>query len=246
MLQADFRDGRGSAGRRQGVAARDSRIADLDPGFRLADAYPSQEVTVADLFAHRSGLPGTAGDELETLGYGRNDILHRLRLVKPASSFRAGYAYSNFGLTEGAVAAARAIGKPWEEVEEERLFKPLGMASTSGRYRDFLAHPNRAEDRAGRGRLDGPRQTRSGCAIAGRRNQLSSREISRNGCGWCWRTARSTVSRSFAADSAGAEPPAGDGARAGSGPENAGFLRIGLGHWVSQLWRGMDACRGVQ
>lgn len=124
----------------------DSRIADLDPGFRLADAYPSQEVTVADLFAHRSGLPGNAGNELEALGYGRNDILYRLRLVKPASSFRAGYAYSNFGLTEGAVAAARAIGKPWEDVEEERLFKPLGMTSTSGRYRDFLARPNRAED----------------------------------------------------------------------------------------------------
>ncbi len=124
----------------------DSRIADLDPGFQMADAYPTQQVTVADLFAHRSGLPGTAGDDLETLGYGRNYILHQLRLVKPASSFRAGYAYSNFGLTEGAVAAARAVGKPWEEVEEERLFKPLGMVSTSGRYRDFLARTNRAED----------------------------------------------------------------------------------------------------
>jgi CubicO group peptidase (beta-lactamase class C family) len=40
-----------------GAVTWDTRIADADPGFRLHDAYPSAEVTVRDLFAHRSGLP---------------------------------------------------------------------------------------------------------------------------------------------------------------------------------------------
>ena len=127
-----------------GKLAWDSRIADLDPAFQLYDAYPTAQLTLRDLFSHRSGLPGGAGDELEDIGYGRDEILRRLRLVPPSSSFRAGYSYSNFGLTEGAVAAARPTGKPWESLAEERLFRPLGMASTSARYADFLSRTNRA------------------------------------------------------------------------------------------------------
>ncbi|MCV3209331.1 serine hydrolase [Mesorhizobium sp. YC-39] len=126
------------------IVSWDAKIADLDPAFRLSEPYPTSELTVRDLFSHRSGLPGTAGDDLEGIGYDRAEILHRLRFVPPLSSFRAGYSYSNFGLTEGAVAAAKPTGKPWEEVAEEKLYRPLGMASTSSRYSDFLKHANRA------------------------------------------------------------------------------------------------------
>ncbi|PZV39594.1 serine hydrolase [Mesorhizobium kowhaii] len=127
-----------------GIVSWDSKIADLDPAFRLADPYPASQLTVRDLFSHRSGLPGTAGDDLEDIGYDRAEILHRLRFVPPSSSFRAGYSYSNFGLTEGAVAAATPTGRPWEEVAEEKLYRPLGMASTSSRHSDFIKHANRA------------------------------------------------------------------------------------------------------
>jgi CubicO group peptidase (beta-lactamase class C family) len=126
------------------IASWDAKIADLDPGFRLMDPYPTSELTLTDLFAHRSGLPGDAGNELESLGYGRGEILSRLRFVPPASSFRAGYSYSNFGFTEGGVAAARAAGKSWEDLAGEKLFKPLGMTSTSARYADFERRSNRA------------------------------------------------------------------------------------------------------
>lgn len=122
----------------------DARIADIDPGFQLHDAYPSGQVTVRDLFCHRSGLPGGAGNELEELGDDRGVILHRLRQVEPASSFRSAYSYSNFGLTAGAVAAARAVGMSWEDAAEAKLYQPLGMVSTSSRHADFLARANRA------------------------------------------------------------------------------------------------------
>jgi CubicO group peptidase (beta-lactamase class C family) len=127
-----------------GVVSWDSRVTDLNPSFRLRDPYPTAELTIRDLFAHRSGLPGAAGNELEDIGYGRSDVLARLRLVPPSSSFRAGYSYSNFGLTEGAIAAAKPTGKDWETIAEERLYRPLGMTSTSSRYADFLARANRA------------------------------------------------------------------------------------------------------
>lgn len=128
----------------EGIVSWDSRIRDIDPGFALHEAYPTAEVTIRDLFSHRSGLSGTIGNDIETLGYSQGEILQRLRLGKPASSFRSDYAYSNFGLTEGAVAAAHVGGKGWEETAEEKLYKPLGMASTSSRYRDFVARANRA------------------------------------------------------------------------------------------------------
>jgi len=128
----------------EGIVSWDSRIADIDPAFRLAEAYPTSMVTIRDLFAHRSGLPGGAGDDLEEIGFGRDEILHRLRLLPPASSFRSAYAYSNFGLTAGAVAAVRPTGRSWEDIAEEKLYRPLGMTSTSSRHADFLARPDRA------------------------------------------------------------------------------------------------------
>lgn len=127
-----------------GIVSWDAKISDLDPAFRLAEPYPTSQLTVRDLFSHRSGLPGTAGDDLEEIGYDRAEILRRLRFVSPSSSFRAGYSYSNFGLTEGAVAAAIPTGKAWEDVAEKKLYRPLGMASTSSRHADFVRRANRA------------------------------------------------------------------------------------------------------
>ena len=127
-----------------GKVSWDSRIRDIDPGFALQDELAAAAVTVGDLFAHRSGLPGHVGDDIEELGFAQGEILHRLRLAKPAYSFRNGYSYSNFGLTEGAVAAARVAGMGWDDAAEEKLYKPLGMKSTSSRYRDFINRTNRA------------------------------------------------------------------------------------------------------
>jgi CubicO group peptidase (beta-lactamase class C family) len=122
----------------------DDRIIDHDPGFRLHDSSITVDLTIRDLYSHRSGLPDHAGDLLEDMGYDRTEILRRLRVIPIKNNFRSHYAYTNFGITEGAVAAAKAAGQPWEEISEERLYKRLGMASTSSRLSDFLSHTNRA------------------------------------------------------------------------------------------------------
>lgn len=127
-----------------GRVSWDSRISDLDPGFAMSEPWVTREITVRDLYAHRSGLPDHAGDLLEDIGFSREEVLHRLRYQKPDTSFRSNYAYTNFGMTEGAVAVATAAGKTWEDLSEERLYRPLGMSSTSSRHADFLARKNRA------------------------------------------------------------------------------------------------------
>jgi CubicO group peptidase (beta-lactamase class C family) len=127
-----------------GTVAWESRMADIAPGFALHDAWPTQNVSLADLFAHRSGLLDHAGDLLEDLGFDREEVLHRLRYLEPAYSFREGYEYTNFGLTAAAVAVAQVVGSTWEDLSAERLYNPLGMTHTSSRFADYMAEPNRA------------------------------------------------------------------------------------------------------
>jgi CubicO group peptidase (beta-lactamase class C family) len=125
------------------VVTWDTPVISKLPWFELSDPYVSSHVTVADLYSHRSGLPAQAGDQLEDLDYDRHQSLERLRYL-PLAPFRISYAYTNFGLTAAAEAVAAAAGKPWEDLSDEVLYRPLGMASTSSRFRDFLARPNHA------------------------------------------------------------------------------------------------------
>lgn len=121
----------------------DTRIVDELPWFALFDPTVTGMLTVGDLFSHRSGLPDHAGDQLEDIGYDRRAVLDRLRQL-PLKPFRISYAYTNFGLTAGAEAVAAAAGKPWEQLAQDSLFGPMGMTSTSYRFADYEARPNRA------------------------------------------------------------------------------------------------------
>ena len=121
----------------------DDPVVEHNPGFKLKDPWVTSHVTLADLFSHRSGLPDHAGDQLENLGYDRSYILDHLR-YEPLAPFRAHYAYTNFGLTEAAVTTARAAGTSWEKLSDEKLYRPLGMDSTSSSFADYEKAGNKA------------------------------------------------------------------------------------------------------
>ncbi len=128
----------------RGAFAWEDPVSEYNPDFALADADSTEAVSFADLFSHTSGLPGVAGNELEQIGYGRDEILRRLRLV-PVEPLGEVYSYSNFGMTAGGESAAVAAGGTWEDLADEVLFGPAGMTSTSMRHEDYLAADNRAE-----------------------------------------------------------------------------------------------------
>jgi CubicO group peptidase (beta-lactamase class C family) len=127
----------------QGVATWDTPVHRLMPTFKLSDAYVTEHVTIADLYAHRSGLHEHAADLLEDLGYSREQTFERMRYL-PLASFRDTYAYTNFGLTAAAEAVAIASGSDWATLSHDAIYAPLGMNSTSSRYVDFVARANRA------------------------------------------------------------------------------------------------------
>lgn len=126
-----------------GKVAWSDTVATYMPDFALSDPYVTSHVTVADLYAMRSGLPDEAGDDLEWMGYDRAQVLQRLRYL-PLAPFRADYHYTNFGLTAGAQAVANATGTTWERLSKDRIYGPLGMTRTTSNYAEFLASDNRA------------------------------------------------------------------------------------------------------
>src|SRR5437763_4423067 len=128
----------------EGKITWESKLSVLDPTFEMFDPWVTREITIRDMYAHRSGLPAHAGDLLEDLDFTRAEILHRLRYQHPGSSFRSHYAYTNFGMTEAGIAAAKAYGLEWEEAAKQKLYNPLGMNSTSSHYTDFMARKNKA------------------------------------------------------------------------------------------------------
>ena len=113
------------------------------PKFTLSNGYVTRNVTVADMYSHRSGLPGSVGNDLELFGFGRKAIIKRMR-YEPLSPFRVSYSYSNFGMTVGGQAAAESADTTWPKLAQKKLFGPLGMDRTSYRYKDFTRQSNRA------------------------------------------------------------------------------------------------------
>jgi CubicO group peptidase (beta-lactamase class C family) len=128
----------------EGKVSWDDRVADIDPTFKLSSAETTRLVTIRDFLSHRSGLATQSGDFLEDLGYSRPDILYRMRYLALPGQFRKTYAYSNFGYTTGAVAAAMKVGKTWEELAEQQLYARLGMSRTSSRFSDYEDRWNKA------------------------------------------------------------------------------------------------------
>ncbi len=128
----------------RGLIHWDDAISRHDRTFRLSDPDATRLLTLRDLFCHRSGLAGHAGDLLEDIGYERSEIVRRLRYLPIDGRFRKQYAYTNFGLSAAAFAASAAAGASWEDLAGRYLFEAAGMRTASYRHADFLARENRA------------------------------------------------------------------------------------------------------
>src|SRR6266699_1061763 len=125
----------------QGKLDWDKPIFNYLPEFVGYDPYMTRWLTERDLLAQRTGWPAFTGDQLDSFGYDRAEILRRLRFFKPRYSLREVAQYSNPGFFLAGEVAARASGQSWNDLVEKRLFKPLEM-SRSGTVIKALQDPN--------------------------------------------------------------------------------------------------------
>ncbi|HJW46191.1 MAG TPA: serine hydrolase [Lysobacter sp.] len=124
----------------------DDKVIDHIPWFRMYDPWVTNEMTVRDLLVHRSGLGLGAGDLMfiPTSSRSRADTVRALRYIKPATSFRSGYAYDNVLYSVAGQLIEEVTGQTWEVFVRERVLKPAGMTSSVTEQSARFANPNRA------------------------------------------------------------------------------------------------------
>jgi CubicO group peptidase (beta-lactamase class C family) len=125
------------------------------PWFQMYDPWVTREMTVVDLLVHRSGLGLGAGDLMfvprSTLS--RAETVRRLRYIRPATSFRSGYAYDNVLYAAAGQMIEEVSGKTWERFVREEILIPAGMRTATSDRVARRATLNRAWPHA---RRDGP------------------------------------------------------------------------------------------
>src|SRR5579863_5235813 len=117
----------------EGKLAWDDPVYQRLPGFVMYDPYVSHEMTIRDLLTHRSGMGLGEGDLLfwPQSTYMRDEIIYKLRFMKPASSFRSRFAYDNLlYMTAGQIIPA-VTGGSWDDYIRQHIFAPLGMSHSN-------------------------------------------------------------------------------------------------------------------
>ncbi len=139
----------------QGKIKWDDKVIDHMPDFRMYDSWVTREMTIRDLLVHRSGLGLGAGDLLfvPRSDLSRKETMRRLRYIKPATSFRSGYAYDNVLYMAAGQLVEEVTGQTWETYIKENIFKPAGMLHATNNHETYHATTDRANPHA---RLNGP------------------------------------------------------------------------------------------
>jgi CubicO group peptidase (beta-lactamase class C family) len=87
-----------------------------------------RKITLHQLLTHSAGFPGGIGPDNEAIG--AEDFVERALAAELAFEPGSGYAYSNVGYSLLGILIERVSGQGYEAFLRERLFEPLGMAST--------------------------------------------------------------------------------------------------------------------
>jgi CubicO group peptidase (beta-lactamase class C family) len=139
----------------RGKIAWDDPVTRHIPWFQMHDPWVTREMTVLDLLVHRSGLGLGAGDLMfvprSTLS--RAETVRRLRYIRPATSFRSGYAYDNVLYVVAGQLIEEVSGQTWERFMREEVLLPAGMRTATSDRADRRRTANRAWPHA---RRDGP------------------------------------------------------------------------------------------
>jgi CubicO group peptidase (beta-lactamase class C family) len=149
----------------------DDRVVDRLPGFQMYDPWVTREMTVRDLLVHHSGLGLGAGDLLFVPrgSLSRNEIVRRLKYIKPATSFRSGYAYDNILYTVAGALIEAVSGRRYEDYLRDHVFRPAGMSKSTGDPAVRLSTADRASPHA---RIGGPVRGVAAQQVLDERDQL--------------------------------------------------------------------------
>jgi CubicO group peptidase (beta-lactamase class C family) len=126
----------------------DTLVRDVLPQFRSLDVTVSHKLTVLDLLCHRGGLArsnhwwqGAGGVLLQE----KSRTIPFYSTLEPVGSFRASWAYSNWGYAILGEIIKRASGMSYGDFLAEKVFKPLHLDRTTTADPVANAGPNIAK-----------------------------------------------------------------------------------------------------
>ena len=147
----------------------DDKVIDHLPGFQMYDPWVTREMTIRDLLVHRSGLGPGGGDLLfvPRSNVSRAEAVRRLRFLKPATTFRSTFAYSNLMYLVAGQLMEAVSGETWEDYVRKHVLLPAGMDNSTTDNEKNFATADRAYPHA---RMNG------GLRGAGTQERLDERD----------------------------------------------------------------------
>ncbi|HKD51900.1 MAG TPA: serine hydrolase [Candidatus Acidoferrum sp.] len=114
----------------EGKVDWDQPVRSYLPEFQMNDPVASQEATPRDLFSHRTGLPR---HDLVwySSDFSRQDLVGRVRYLKPNKGFRSAYQYNNLTVMTMGYLEGKLTGLGWEGAIRQKIFAPLGMSHSN-------------------------------------------------------------------------------------------------------------------
>ncbi|MBS1681266.1 MAG: serine hydrolase [Bacteroidetes bacterium] len=113
----------------EGKVKWDDPVVNYLPGFQLYDPYVTRELKIRDLFTHNSGV-GNADFLWDFMNIPSEQIIEKMKLVKPSYSMRAGFIYQNIFYVVAGEIIKKVSGQPWTTFVKKRIFEPLQMTRT--------------------------------------------------------------------------------------------------------------------
>lgn len=114
----------------EGKLRWDDPVIKYLPEFQLYDSYVTRDLRIRDLLIHDSGV-GNADFLWSVMDISQDEILNRMRQVKPSYPLRGGFIYQNIFYIAAGKVIAKVSGQSWDVFIQERLFKPLAMTRTA-------------------------------------------------------------------------------------------------------------------
>ncbi len=109
----------------------DDKVQKWLPNFRLYDPWVTKEATLRDMLCHRLGFETFQGDFMYfDSDLTKAEVLQKFGQLKPMYSLRSRWGYTNAAFLVAGEVMAKATGKSWSQLLQEKLFTPLGMHRT--------------------------------------------------------------------------------------------------------------------
>lgn len=114
----------------EGKLSWDDLVSKYIPEFELYDEYASKHATIRDILSHKTGLPRhdimwIAND------FEPNEIIRRLKFLKPFTTFRGKYNYQNHMYVVANQIIEKVTNISTEQYVKEIVLSPIDMEKTS-------------------------------------------------------------------------------------------------------------------